>query len=58
MKEYDLIGLHHDAVDPHIFVPKRVKVLGRTINVGHRRGLLVLVAIALVVVAVATWQYG
>ena len=57
MKGYDLIGLYHDADDPRIIVPKRVKALGWTINVGHRRGRMVLAAVILVIFVAAAIEY-
>jgi len=39
-KGYDLLGLYHDADDPRIVVPKRMKALGWTVNVGHPKGQL------------------
>ncbi len=58
MKGYDLIGLYHDADDPRVIVPKRMKALGWTINVGNRKGRILLIAIILLIVILAVWQYG
>jgi uncharacterized membrane protein len=57
-KGYDLIGLYHDRDDRRVIVPKRVRALGWTVNVGHRKGKLVLSGIGLAIVAAAVLQYG
>ncbi len=57
-KGYDSLGLYHDADDPRIVVPKRMEALGWTVNVGHRRGQLLLASIGLGIVIAAAIQYG
>jgi len=48
---YDRIGLYHDAADPRLWVPKRIRAMGWTINVEHPYGRAVLVILGLVIVA-------
>jgi uncharacterized membrane protein len=48
---YDRIGLYHDAADPRLLVPKRIRAMGWTINVDHRYGRPVLAALGLAVLA-------
>jgi len=57
-KGYDLLGLYHDADDPRVIVPKRVKALGWTINVGHQRGRLALAGVGVAILIAAALQYG
>lgn len=57
-KGYDLLGLYHDADDPRVVVPKRVKALGWTINVGHRRGQALLAGVGMAILVAAAIQYG
>ncbi|WP_279333609.1 DUF5808 domain-containing protein [Sphingomonas paucimobilis] len=57
-KGYDLLGLYHDAGDPRVIVPKRVKALGWTINVGHQRGRLALAGVGVAILIAAALQYG
>lgn len=57
-KGYDLLGLYHDADDPRVIVPKRLKALGWTINVGHRRGRVALTGIGVAILIAAALQYG
>ena len=55
---YDALGLYHNPNDARIIVPKRVKALGWTINVGHRNGRLALGGVVLLIVILAAIQYG
>jgi uncharacterized membrane protein len=57
-KRYDLLGLYHDADDPNVIVPKRVKALGWTINVGHQKGRLALAGVGVAILIAAALQYG
>ena len=57
-KGYDLLGLYHDADDPRIVVPKRMKALGWTVNVGHSKGQLVLAGVGMIILIAAAIQYG
>ncbi|KHA63567.1 conserved hypothetical protein [Sphingomonas sp. T1] len=57
-KGYDLLGLYHDADDPRIVVPKRMKALGWTVNVGHPKGQLALASVGMIILIVAGIQYG
>ena len=57
-KGYDLIGLYHDADDPRVVVPKRMKALGWTVNVGHWKGQAVLAGLAAAILVAAALQYG
>jgi uncharacterized membrane protein len=57
-KGYDLLGLYHDADDPRIVVPKRMKALGWTVNVGHPKGQLVLAGVGMIILIAAAIQYG
>ncbi|MET3826039.1 MULTISPECIES: DUF5808 domain-containing protein [Sphingomonas] len=54
---YDWLGLYHDADDPRIVVPKRMKALGWTVNVGHRRGQVLFAFVGLAIVIAAAIQY-
>ena len=57
-KGYDVLGLYHDADDPRVIVPKRVKALGWTVNVGHRKGRAVLAAVGAAILIAAVANYG
>ena len=57
-KGYNLLGLYHDADDPRVIVPKRVKALGWTINVGHRKGQVALAGVGVAILIAAALQYG
>lgn len=54
---YDLLGLYHDPDDPRAVVPKRIKALGWTVNVGHWKGQALLAGIAVAILAAAAIQY-
>ena len=57
-KGYDSFGLYHDADDPRMIVPKRVRALGWTINVGHRKGRAALASVGVAILIAAVLQYG
>lgn len=38
---YDGFGFYHGPDDPRLFVPKRIPVMGWTINVSHPRAPIV-----------------
>lgn len=57
-KGYNLLGLYHDADDPRVIVPKRVKALGWTINVGQRKGQVALAGVGVAILIAAALQYG
>ena len=42
--KYDAFGFYHDRADPRLFVPKRRRWMGWTINADHRYGRLALAA--------------
>ncbi len=39
--QYDGFGFYHGPNDPRLFVPKRIPIMGWTINVAHPRAPIV-----------------
>ena len=51
---YDALGLYHGPDDPRLFVPKPNPIMGWTVNVSHRFGPPVLLALGMLVGAAIT----
>lgn len=46
---YDGFGLYHGPDDPRLIVPKRIPMMGWTINVSHPHGPLVLLLLGAII---------